>query len=401
MGIEMIKQLEAEVKTLKEDAVAVKEAGEVSLKELEARLEASFAERKTEFDNAVVVSEKDLTAARNKGADMHLQAIMMGIPITEMKGYKEVAAVIEKAIIPADVSSWLAEEFSNQVLVDLELDLKIEALFPKITMPENRNTFSIPAVIDNVQAYLIAPGDDAVSSAIASAKVTFATSRIKTLIGVTDQADHETVTMMTELVKQRLVKQLAKASEDALINGDTTVPSANDPRKAFDGLLKMALDAGNTADCGGVAPTATLIMEGRTQLGIHGVNISDIAIICDFQTGFKLLELTEVTTVDKFGPQATIITGEIGKIWGIPIVISEYIRHDLDPDGTDTIGSNSTTVMLFVNRNYFAVADRGAVTVETERQAVSSTNLYVGFRDYTFEKTSATATPVSALINIL
>ena len=401
MGIEMIKQLEAEVKTLKEDAVAVKEAGEVSLKELEARLEASFAERKTEFDNAVVVSEKDLTAARNKGADMHLQAIMMGIPITEMKGYKEVAAVIEKAIIPADVSSWLAEEFSNQVLVDLELDLKIEALFPKITMPENRNTFSIPAVIDNVQAYLIAPGDDAVSSAIASAKVTFATSRIKTLIGVTDQADHETVTMMTELVKQRLVKQLAKASEDALINGDTTVPSANDPRKAFDGLLKMALDAGNTADCGGVAPTATLIMEGRTQLGIHGVNISDIAIICDFQTGFKLLELTEVTTVDKFGPQATIITGEIGKIWGIPIVISEYIRHDLDPDGTDTIGSNSTTVMLFVNRNYFAVADRGAVTVETERQAVSSTNLFISFRDYDFKKTTTTATPVSALINIL
>lgn len=399
MGIEMIKGLQDEVKSLKETLKTEKEASATAMAEFKEEVEASFAERKTEFDGAVI-SEKDLTIARKKGADMHLQAIMMGQPITAMKGYDEVAAVIEKAIVPADVTSWLAEEFSNSILVDLELDLKVEALFPKITMPENRNTFSIPAVVDNVQAYLIAPGDDAVASAIASAKVTFATQRIKTLVGVTDQADHETVTMMTELVKQRLVKQLAKASEDALINGDLATATANDPRKSFDGLLKMALDAGNTADGGGTAPTATLIMEGRTQLGVYGVNISDLAIICDFQTGFKILELQEVITVDKYGSNATIITGEIGKIWGIPIVISEYIRHDLGADGTDTTPT-AKTVMLFVNRNYFAVADRGSVTVETERQAVSSTNLYVGFRDFDFQKTSATATPVSALINVL
>ncbi len=400
MGIEMIKGLEEEVKRLKEEAKEAKEASKVSLKELEEKLEASFAERKTSFEDTIV-SEKDLEVARKKGANMHLQAIMMSKDITEMQGYKEVAEVIEKAIKPADVTDWLAEEFSNQILVDLELDLKIEALFPKITMPENRNTFSIPAVVDNVQAYLIAPGDDAVASAIAAAKVSFATQRIKTLVGVTDQADFETVTMMTELVKQRLVKQLAKASEDAIINGDTSIATANSPRKAFDGLLKMALDAGNTADGGGAAPTAAKIMEGRTKLGVYGVNINDLAIVCDFQTGFKLLELTEVTTVDKFGPQATILTGEIGKIWGIPIVISEYIRHDLDADGTDTSGTGTLTVMLFVNRGYFAVADRGSVVVETERQAVSSTTLYVGRRDVDFKKTSATATPVSALINVL
>lgn len=400
MGIEIIKELEGTVKSLRAELTAEKDARKVELEDLKKELEASFAERKTEFDQTII-TEKDLDAARKKGIDMHLQAIMMGQPITEMRGYKEVADVIEKAIIPADVTSWLAEEFSNAILMDLELDLKVEALFPKITMPENRNEFSIPAVIDNVQAYLIAPGDDAVASAIASAKVTFATKRIKTLVGVTDQADHETVTMMTELVKQRLVKALAKASEDSIINGDTTIATANDPRKAFDGLLKMALDAGLTADGGGVAPTAAKIMEGRTKLGVYGVNISDLTILCDFQTGFKILELDEVKTVDKYGPAATILVGEIGKIWGIPIVISEYIRHDLDADGTDTTGTGALTVMLFVNRGYFATADRGAVSVETERQAVSSTNLYVGFRDLDFKKTSATATPVSALINVL
>ena len=400
MGIEMIKNLQKDVTALKEELKAADEKREAELKTLKEELELSFAERKTSFADTGV-SEKDLTAARKKGADMYLHSIMMSKDISEMKGYAEVAAVIEKAIVPADVGSWLAEEFSNAILVDLELELKVEALFPKITMPENRNEFSIPAVVDNVEAYLIAPGDDAVASAIASAKVTFATKRFKTLVGVTDQADHETVTMMTELVKTRLVRAISKATEDALINGDTTVATANSTRKAFDGLLKMALASGQTADMGGVVPTATKIMEARTELGVYGVNIADLSIICDFASGFKLLELAEVITVDKYGPQATIHTGEIGKIWGIPIVISEHIRHDLDPDGTDTIGTNSTTVMLFVNTGYFAVASRGGIAVETERQAVSSTNLYVGRRDIDFKKTAANATPVSALINIL
>jgi HK97 family phage major capsid protein len=320
--------------------------------------------------------------------------------VEDMDGYKDVADMVEKAIVPADVPSWLAEEFSTQVLEDLELELKIEGLFAKINMPENRNQFSIPAIIGDVQAYLIAPGDDAIESAISSAKVTFETKRIKTLVGVTDQADHESVVMMTDIVRARLVKSLAKASEDAIINGDTTIADNNDVRKAFDGLLKLAIDAGNVVDGGGTAPTAATIAATRQVLGVYGVNLADLVIIVNFSTAFKLLELDEVITVDKYGPAATIITGELGKIWGIPIVVSEYVRTDLDSTGQNP-GTGTNTVLLMVNKGYFAVADRGNVTVEVERRAVSSTNLYVGFRDFDFKMLSAGFTPVSTLVNIV
>jgi len=399
MKIKAIEDLEAKVKELAEKLVAEKEAADQKIKDLEADFADKLAERKTEFDGEATFSAKDIEKLKKKSADMYLNSLLLGKPVDQMEGYKDLSAMVEKAIVPADVPSWLAEEFSSQILEDLELELKIESLFAKVNMPENRNQFSIPAIVGDVQAYLIAPGDDAIESAISSAKVTFETKRIKTLVGVTDQADHESVVMMTDIVRARLVKSLAKASEDAIINGDTAIANNNDVRKAFDGLLKLAIAAGNTVDGGGVAPTAATIAATRQVLGVYGVNLADLVIIVNFSTAFKLLELAEVITVDKYGPAATIITGELGKIWGIPIVVSEYVRTDLDANG-ENAGSGDKTVLLIVNKGYFAVADRGNVTVEIERRAVSSTNLYVGFRDFDFKMLSAGFTPVAALVNV-
>jgi len=399
MKIKAIEDLEVKVKELADQLTAEKAASADKLKDLEQSFADQMAERKTQFDGEATFTAKDLTKLKKKSADMYLNSLLLDKPVEQMQGYKELADMIEKAIVPTDVPNWLAEEFSTQILEDLELELKIESLFAKVNMPENRNQFSIPAIVGDVQAYLIAPGDDAIESAISSAKVTFETKRIKTLVGVTDQADHESVVMMTDIVRARLVKSLAKASEDAIINGDTAIANSNDVRKAFDGLLKLAITAGNTVDGGGVAPTAATIAATRQVLGVYGVNLADLVIIVNFSTAFKLLELPEVITVDKYGVAATIITGELGKIWGIPIVVSEYVRTDLDATGQNA-GTGTLTALVIVNKGYFAVADRGNVTVEVERRAVSSTNLYVGFRDFDFKMLSAGFTPVAALVNV-
>jgi HK97 family phage major capsid protein len=401
MGLKVIEQLEATVKTLADELKKEKEASAKKLEELEKSFAEKLEERKTEFGEEAQFSAKDLDKLKRKGADLYLNSMLMGKPVTEMAGYKDIAADVEKAIVPADVPAWLAEEFSSQILeeLELELELKIENLFAKVNMPDNRNQFSIPAIVGDVKAYLIAPGEDAIESAIASAKVTFETTRIKTLVGVADQADHESVVMMTDIVRARLVKALAKASEDAIINGDTSIADNNDVRKAFDGLLKLAIAAGNTVDGGGNAPTAATIAATRQVLGVYGINVADLVIVASFSTAFKLLELDEVITVDKYGPAATIITGELGKIWGIPIVVSEYVRTDLDAGGQNP-GTGDKTALLVVNKGYFAVADRGNITVEVERRAVSSVNMYVGFRDYDFKMLSVGFTPVAALVNL-
>jgi len=401
MGIEVISRLQKEVDTLKSQIETQKTAEEKKLEDLKKEFEGMIADRKTSFGDDEAATPDEVAKARKEGAELHLKAILTGRDVTSFEEFKGVANIVEKAIKPADVPAWLAEEFSNSILEELKLDLKVEGLFPKITMPVNRNTFSIPAKVGEAVAYLIAPGDDAIESAISASKVSFQTKRIKTLIGLTDQADFETVTAIVDLVRNELVRSIARSTEKALIMGDANGSNPNDVTKAFDGLLKRAVDGGMVVDNGGGAVTSAKIAEARKALGVYGVNLADVVIVAPVDVAFQMIELDEVITVDKYGASATILTGEIGKLWGMPIVVSEYISHTLKPDGTEgTPGTDDKTAVLIVNKQYFAVADRGVVGVETERKAVSSSTLYVGYRDIDFNSVAIGSVAVAALTNV-
>ena len=167
----------------------------------------------------------------------------------------------------------------------------------------------------------------------------------------------------------------------------------------FDGLRKVGNT--NAADGGGVAATAAKILETRKLLGVYGVNLADLVILANVNVAYGLLALREVITVDKYGAAATIHTGELGKIYGMPIIVTEYIADDLETDGADHDTAGATTQILIVNVRYFAVADRNNITVEQDRNITSSVNLYVAFRDMDFKRLLTTGTPAAALTNII
>lgn len=399
MAIEALEKMAKELEVLKGELNAQKTTAEKQLEELHKEFDSKLSERKTTFENKVV-SDVEISKAKKDGANLHLKSILTGKPIESFSEFKDIASIVEKAITPSNITSWLAEEFSGQMLTKLEAELMVEPLFTKLTMPANRNQFSIPGRSTDTVAYLIAPGADAIESSIAAGKVTFATQRIKTLVSVTDQADQEAVVAVIDLVKQELVSSLARASEKSIIAGDTATVDANDVRKAFDGLLKIAVGAGNTVDGTG-AISSTNILAGRKKLGVYGLNLADLAIIAPVKVAYDMLGLTEVMTVDKYGALATILTGEIAKIYGMPIVASAYLPENLDAAGAvDTVTPGTKTAVLIVNRRFFGVADRAAIGLEEERKAVSSSTLYVGYRDIDFKKLSIVATPVAAIVNL-
>lgn len=400
MAIEAIEKMQKEIEGLKSQLESQKTESEKQLEELQKEVSSKIEERKTSFEQKELVSDASVAKAKKDGANLHLKSVLTGRDVKSFEEFKDVAAIVEKAIVPADISNWLAEEFSGQMLTKLSADLMIEPLFTKLTMPANRNQFSIPGRSTDAIAYLIAPGADAIESTIAAGKVTFATSRVKTLVSVTDQADQEAVVAIMDLVKQELVSSLARASEKGIIAGDTAVADANDVRKAFDGLLKIAVGAGNVVDGTG-AISAANVLAARKSLGVYGLNLADLAIIAPVKVAYDMLGLDEVMTVDKYGSAATILTGEIGKLWGMPIIASAYIPENLDAAGAVDEGTPGTkTAALIVNKRFFGIADRGTIGLEEERKAVSSSTLYVGYRDIDFKKLSIVATPVAAIVNL-
>ena len=55
-----------------------------------------------------------------------------------------------------------------------------------------------------------------------------------------------------------------------------------------------------------------------------GADASRLLLICDFDTYINLLDLDVVTTVDKYGPAATVLTGELGRYKGIRVFAPSY-----------------------------------------------------------------------------
>ena len=74
----------------------------------------------------------------------------------------------------------------------------------------------------------------------------------------------------------------------------------------------------------------------------------------DINTYIRALSIENFRTVEKLGPNATLLTGQLGDIEGIPVIISEQMLL-ADTDGKVTSGGNGTDTgrVLAVNRNMY------------------------------------------------
>lgn len=394
MSLEMIKAMKAEVETLKE----AQEASKTEVEKIREELKEATATRKADFIPDPVMSEKEVASATSKIKGLYLNSKILDRPLSSMKGFKEAASIIEKAVKPSDITGWAAEEFSNDVIEKLEQELMVANLFPTLTMPDNRQTLSIPARTGNLSAYLVAPAVNAVERAITGGKVSFEVKKFKAFSAIADESDPELVAAVTDLTQMELVRSIARGVENAIINGDTLFTNASDVRKAFDGL--RAIGNPNAVDMGGVAITAPKINATRKAMGIWGINQNDLALIVSPTAYFQLLDIEQFQTMDKFGPMATVLTGEVGKVFGIPVIVSEYIAENLETSGADDAGTGATTQAILVNKNYFAMVARGGVVVERDRNIIAGVENMVASRHLTFGKLYTAGTPIATLINV-
>jgi HK97 family phage major capsid protein len=406
MSLEKIKELGEKVEAASAAVAKVTELEETvkSMSETIAEFERkkSFA---VKTDDAATIAK-----LKSDASTLYLKSIITKQDVRNVKGFGEIADLAEKTMKPADITNFLAEQFTSEIKEKMELELKVESLFPSFTIPQNMGSISIPQKLSNASAYLIAPSISAIESAITAGKVNFATKRIKSLVTVADQATQEAIGGFLDIVKMDVAKSLARATENALINGDTTSGAtningttvggdANDVTRAFMGLRYFGLN--NTVDFGAAAVTTANMLKMRKQLGVYGVNTSGLVYLIPASVLFQVLALPEVVTVDKYGMSATILTGEVAKFMGIPIVVTEYLYDNLETTGKYVdAGSHNRTSVVLVNREYFAKAERGGITLEQDRDIKTSVDAFVGYRDLDFNRVYPSNSIISYGINI-
>jgi HK97 family phage major capsid protein len=219
----------------------------------------------------------------------------------------------------------------------------------------------------------------------------------------TYELEEDAIIPFLPFVRQQVAASLAFYSDSVILNGDTTNAATGninsddaDPADdkfylAFDGLRHVGLvDNTNNATnaAGSVALSQLAGLKGKMLDSTykidwgHPVRGSDLIYVCDPQTADAIAQLDQVVTVDKFGPQAGVLVGQIGNILGNP-VISTMAMGLTEADGkiSATAANNTKGQIVAFNRNAFKVGIRKAVTLELERMpGMQQSRLVASFR---------------------
>lgn len=100
-----------------------------------------------------------------------------------------------------------------------------------------------------------------------------------------------------------------------------------------------------------------------------GANPRDLRIVADWSTYLSMLDGSDkVTTVDKYGAGATILTGELGSIYGIPIISPSYAsKTEADGKASGTEANNTKGQITLFNPNAYLGGVRREVQLFMDR----------------------------------
>ena len=275
---------------------------------------------------------------------------------------------------------------------DVNLETAVAPLFNTIHMPSN--PFQIPLQLGDVNWYPGTQNTAVTSTALSTSRQTLTAHELVAEVPWSYDLDEDAVIAMMEELRRSLLGNAREVIDDVILNGDITTTNninadgatiaASTAGKGhwllgFDGLLHLPLvDNTGQANNHNSAVSGDMFNEVRAKLGKYGVRPSEVVYITDVNTFIRSLSISSFRTLDKFGPQATILTGQLGAVEGIPVIVSEQMAL-ADSDGKVTGAGNtaSTGRLLAVNRSQWRVGFKRELTIETVRDAQKRQNIMV------------------------
>lgn len=454
-GVEEIKQVVAELRAIREAEVAGRQdftAAVAAMTDLAAKMEAAGKREVTGYipgDESAEPTSRLRTRAERAQFALHRgakrAAAALGRPVEDVAEFQRCSdeltmlsfllkvdprqtSYYHEEFVPAvraldsttsgKGDEWVPTGLSAQLIERISLPLKVAALFPTIPMPTQ--PYDVPGVgVSRVRGGKFA--ENTADTGQTGVKVISAATRKVTLDAkpfgaemlVSKILEEDSLIPVLPFMQDELIDFLSADIEDAILNGDgdgahqdADVTGTDDPRRNFDGLRVMGLaQAGTKLDGGSVsALTVALLRSARAKMGRYGLDLANLATILSINSYYQLLSDTNVMTVDKYGPSATVLTGELGKADGVALVVSEYQRIGLNASGVQDGTTTTQTVATTVHRKGFMNGTRRDITLqwlrekyaEYDQDAVMATHR----RAFTARYPVATEPTVCVLYNI-
>lgn len=204
------------------------------------------------------------------------------------------------------------------------------------------------------------------------------------------EMEEDSIVPYIPFLRRQQAVALSHYSDSLVLNGDTTAgatgninldddtPAATKHYLAFDGIRHAGIvdNTGNRADIGNSGLTFADLQKQKGRMldatylhsWGHPVDADDLVRVADPETADQIASLDEVLTVDKYGPQATVLTGEQGRVGGHPLIASIAVsKTEADGKVSDTGSNNTRGQVVTFNRRGYVAGVRRRLRVETER----------------------------------
>lgn len=317
-----------------------------------------------------------------------------------------------------DMAYWVPTGWAMEVREIIQINLVVANLFQRFRMPQDPFKFPINLTdsegnyIPEVTAYTnpyAAADPTQLGQALTDAEATFAAKKIRARLITSGELNENAAVAMLPLMRNQIFKILGNSEESALLNGDTAAASSAlddditqyDCRAAIDGIRLFCQGASSMVDAGGTLTVAQLTSTVRKSMGEYGVDHGgNLVWIAGPSSYLRCLGLTNFLTVDKYGPAATALTGELGRVGGLPVVVSRKNRELLETTGLYlAAGTQGSTVMTLVRKDAFLIGDKRDVTLEVVRLPQTDQHDIIGMQRLDFQNMFGTGYPTAAVLH--
>lgn len=435
------KQLEAEQKAA-EEAEAQKAAEEVRIstafesgaEKLMADVEAKFAEK--DADHARIIGElkeelisksdeiqkmreskrvfadragsaKGLESMREEALDAHVLGVVTqkGLDTRMGRSFIEKANANAGVELPVDRTSSEFETFvSTEIERDIQLELVIDPMFRKVQM--NAASMVVPLMPDAGYAEWnnnpgIGSGSapkgnldsraDAHGSPYNGVDLTSKVLTAQKLISnsyLVNEVEEDAIIPILPLIRESMVRSHARSIEHSILLGGSSQDLISTP---YNGLVKLAADdskivtgTGSVASPFGsdLSAPADDLLAARKQMGKYGRRPADVMFIVSLDYYYDLLDDPDFQNINEVGDQrATKITGEIGNVWGSPVVVCDEFANP---------ASGGACAVAVNTRNFVVPVLRG-VTIEQDYEVANQRRILVASQRRGFDQMFADA----------
>lgn len=373
-------ELQARIKAAVAAVTPTETGAEKLLAEVEKRLEAERTESKKALEGLEAalkekaseleaIQKSKMQFADNKQGEMQYADKEKAVLLAKMSG-KSLAdtkfgrQLVEKAGAHLPSNTWELEvslQMENEVRRRLVIAPTLRAINMQtnvMTIPVNPEAGMATWVQNNQFGTSGSAGGNATH---ALKEITLNAYKVATNEYVAFEEEEDALLAIMPVVRDAMVRRVARAVDKAFALG---AGAGADPVKglaAYDAQSAVTLDISN-----GDKLTVASLRNARRDIGAWGLDPAEVIYIVSTEGYYDLLDDANFQTMDKVGPQATFLTGQIGTVANSPVLVSAEFNSK---------AAGEVAALCFAPMNFLVGNQRGLRVdtddlVETQRRVM-------------------------------